>query len=136
VPAGVVLVGVSDRSSYYYYNSSGEQRVFAGLLRRRSSEDRTIPVEPHFSGQGSKRSRANGLNGVSGHKGSQPAAVATATEEKPAFSNGVRKVTSKQPRAAAANPANTPHGTPAEPEGGSENGTPAEPEGGSDNGAT
>jgi capsular exopolysaccharide synthesis family protein len=121
VPTGVVLVGVSDRSSYYYYSSSGEQRVFAGLLRRRSSEDRTIPVEPHFSGQGSKRSRANGLNGVSGHKGSQPAAVATATEEKAAFSNGVRKLGSKQSPDSAPQHAGSLDET-AEAEGGSENG--------------
>ncbi len=96
VPTGVVLVGVSDRGGYYYYRGANEQRVFAGLLRRRSPEPRTLPVEPHLSGEGSKRSRTNGTNGAKAANGkaADPAVVASSAEvEHTAAANGVQEHT-------------------------------------------
>jgi hypothetical protein len=54
VPAGVVLVGAHDTSSYYYYRSSGPQPFLGGLLRRRSNyeDDHTFQLVPATAGNG------------------------------------------------------------------------------------
>jgi non-specific protein-tyrosine kinase len=76
VPSGVVLVGGSEPGGYYYYRG-GDQRVFAGLLRRRTADDRTVPVEPHVGEETAAELPQNGTNGVSA-PAAAPAAPAAA----------------------------------------------------------
>jgi capsular exopolysaccharide synthesis family protein len=61
VPTGVVLLGVGEPGGYYY-SGGGEPHVFAGLLRRRPPEERTIPVESHLSGDAGASAPDNGVN--------------------------------------------------------------------------
>lgn len=48
VPAGIVLVGVSEPSGYYY-RGAGEQHVFGGLLQRRARDHQTLPASPRVA---------------------------------------------------------------------------------------
>lgn len=65
VPAGVVLVGVSE-SGGYYYRAASDQRVFAGLLQRRSRNDQTLPAYPRSAEPGRVGAPENGA-GRDGH---------------------------------------------------------------------
>jgi Mrp family chromosome partitioning ATPase/capsular polysaccharide biosynthesis protein len=88
VPTGVVLVGASERSGYYYYGGQKDQAVFAGLLQRRTRDERDIPVLPHIAGDREGGSDSQAAVPVGAGRGSKNGVTATSENDTAASENG------------------------------------------------